>query len=214
MTEFSTRDAARAEFWEERYAADFTPWDLGRAPAGLAEWAAAQPHGARVLIPGCGRAYEAAVLAHAGLAVTAIDIALQAVAAARAVLGEVQGVTLLQVDFFAPLPGEPFALIYERAFACALPPRLWPGWAARCAQLLAPGGRLVGYFLIDEGVDPAHRRGPPFAMRRSELEALLEPHFALAEARAAPDELAVLRGQLWMTWIRRSGEPTQPPAAL
>ena len=214
MSEFSTRDAAQAEFWEERYAADFTPWDLGRAPVGLAEWAAAQPPGARVLIPGCGRAYEAAVLAHAGLAVTAIDIALQAVAAARAVLGEMQGVTLRQADFFAPLPGEPFELIYERAFACALPPRLWADWAARCAALLAPGGRLAGYFLIDEGVDPATRRGPPFAMCRAELEALLAPHFALVEARATPDELAVLRGQLWMTWMRRSGEPATRPAAL
>jgi SAM-dependent methyltransferase len=212
--EFHTRDAARADFWDERYAAGFTPWDLGRAPAGLAEWAAAQPRGARVLIPGCGRAYEAALFASAGLAVTAIDIAPQAVAAARAVLGEASGVALLEVDFFAPLPGEPYDLIYERAFACALPPRLWPAWARRCAALLAPGGRLAGYFLIDEAVDPATRRGPPFAMRRAELEALLEPYFSVAEERAAADELAVLRGQLWMTWMRRADGPDAPEAAL
>lgn len=214
MTEFSTRDAARAEFWDERYAAGFTPWDLGRAPTGLAEWAAGQPRGARVLIPGCGRAYEAAVLARAGLAVTAIDIAPQAVAAARTVLGEEPGVALLQADFFVPLAGEPFDLIYERAFVCALPPRLWAGWAARCAELVAPGGRLVGYFLIDEGVDPATRRGPPFTMRRRELEVLLDPHFALEEAHPAPDELAVLRGQLWMTWMRRAARPAAPGVAL
>jgi hypothetical protein len=120
----------------------------------------------------------------------------------------------VQADFFAPLEGEPFDLIYERAFACALPPRLWAGWAARCAALLPPGGRLVGYFLLDEAVDPATRRGPPFAMRRAELDALLAPCFDLAEATAADEQLAVLRGQLWMTWMRRAGGPTAPRAAL
>ncbi|HRZ02517.1 MAG TPA: methyltransferase domain-containing protein [Burkholderiaceae bacterium] len=212
--EFRTRDAARPDFWDERYAAGVTPWDLGRAPFELESWAARQAPGSKVLIPGCGRAYEAVLFARHRLAVTAIDISAQAVAAARAVLGEAPGIALVQADFFAPLEGEPFDLIYERAFACALPPRLWPAWAQRCAALLAPGGRLVGYFLLDEAVDPATRRGPPFAMRRAELDALLAPSFDLAEATAADEQLAVLRGQLWMTWMRRAGGPTAPRAAL
>ena len=51
-------------------------------------------------------------------------------------------------------------------------------------------------------------------MRRAELAALLEPYFSLAEERASPDELAVLRGQLWMTWMRRADGPDAPGVAL
>jgi hypothetical protein len=53
-----------------------------------------------------------------------------------------------QADFFAPIAEAPFDLVYERAFLCALPRRLWPSWATRVAELVKPGGRLAGTFLL------------------------------------------------------------------
>ncbi len=207
MTEFSTRDPSQAAFWDERFAADFMPWDQGTVPPALVRWLARAPlaAGARVLIPGCGSAYEAALLDGAGYRVLSIDIADAALARARAVLAaDAASRVLRKADFFA-FVAAPFDAIYERAFLCALPPRLAPAYAARCAELLAPGGWLVGLFFVDPA-SPEPRRGPPFAMTRAELDALLAPAFECTEVEPIPpdESIAVFRGrECWMTWRKR-----------
>jgi SAM-dependent methyltransferase len=208
MAEFGTRDPAQAAFWDERFAAGFTPWDQGAAPPALARWLARTPlrPGARVLIPGCGSAYEATLLAAAGFDVLSIDIADAALARARRALpDDVAARVLRKADFFA-FAAQPFDAIYERAFLCALPPRLWPSYAARCAQLLAPGGRLAGLFFVDAALREP-RRGPPFATTRTELDALLSTAFVCTEDQAIePEEsVAVFAGrERWMAWQRRA----------
>jgi SAM-dependent methyltransferase len=207
MTEFSTRDPSQAAFWDERFAANFTPWDQGAVPPALVRWLARAPFaaGARVLIPGCGSAYEAAFLDAAGFDVISIDIADAALARARAVLpADVARRVLRKADFFA-FAAAPFDAIYERAFLCALPPRLWPAYAARCAELLQPESRLAGFFFIDPAPRQP-RRGPPFAMTRAELDALLAPAFECTEDQAIPsgESIAVFAGrERWMVWRRR-----------
>lgn len=207
MRDFATRDPSQAAFWDERFAANFTPWDQGAVPPALVRWLAQAPleRGARVLIPGCGSAYGAAFLDAAGFAVLSIDIAESALARARAALpADIAGRVLRKADFFA-FAAAPFDAIYERAFLCALPPRLWPAYAARCAELLEPDGRLAGLFVIDPA-PPEPRRGPPFAMTRAELDALLAPAFECTEdqAIASGESIAVFAGrERWMTWRRR-----------
>lgn len=207
MPEFTTRDPAQAAFWDERFAANFTPWDQGAVPPALVRWLARAPlaPGARVLIPGCGSAYEAAFLDAAGLDVLSIDIAEAALARARAALPpDVADRVLRGADFFA-FAAAPFDAIYERAFLCALPPRLWPGYAARCAALLKPEAPLAGFFFVDPA-PPEPRRGPPFAMTRAELDALLAPAFECAEDEPVPpgESIAVFAGrERWMVWRRR-----------
>lgn len=207
MPEFTTRDPSQAAFWDERFAANFTPWDQGAVPPALGRWLAraALAPGARVLVPGCGSAYEAAFLDAAGFAVLSIDIAEAALARARAVLpADVAGRVLRKADFFA-FAAEPFDAIYERAFLCALPPRLWPAYAARCAELLEPDGWLAGLFFIDPA-PPEPRRGPPFAMTRAELDALLAPAFECTGDQAIPsgESIVVFAGrERWMVWRRR-----------
>lgn len=207
MPAFGTRDPAQAAFWDERFAADFTPWDQGAVPPALVRWLERSPlaAGARVLVPGCGSAYEAAFLDAAGLDVLSIDSAEMALARARTVLpADVAERVLRKADFFA-FAAAPFDAIYERAFLCALPPRLWPAYAMRCAQLLQPDGRLAGFFFVDAApLEP--RRGPPLAMTRAELDALLAPAFECIEDEAiAPSEsVAVFAGrERWMVWRRR-----------
>lgn len=152
----------------------------------------------RVLIPGCGTAYEAAFLDRLGWAVTALDFSAIAIEAARRQLGNWGG-TLLQADFFAHRPDIPYALIYERAFLCALPRKLWSGYGAHMAQLLETGGFLVGfYFFSDEP------KGPPFGIARAELEALLSPYFELVAEAAVVDSIGPFAGrERWMEWRRR-----------
>jgi len=206
MPEFATRDPAQPAFWDERFAAGFTPWDARGVPPAFGRWLdeAGPGAGRRVLIPGCGAAYEVAALAARGCEVLAIDYSAVAVERAREVLGEGLGRRVMQADFFA-FDAAPFDWIYERAFLAALPVRLWAAWAERCAGLLRPGGSLAGFFFVDEAAAEP-RRGPPFAVTSAELHRLLDPAFDLALDRAvAPEEsAAVFAGrERWQQWRRR-----------
>ncbi|MEG1832405.1 MAG: methyltransferase domain-containing protein [Burkholderiaceae bacterium] len=201
MADFNTRDPARADFWDERYRAGVMPWDAGGVPPALDRCLPlALP--ARVLIPGCGRAYEAGWLLAQGFEVSAIDISAVALEQARAVLQEPAAACVRQADFFADDFGASFDWIYERAFLCALPPRLWTDWAARCAALLRPGGRLAGYFVLADEL-PAPRRGPPFVTTRDELAALLAADFDLLEEVEVGETLPIFRGERWLVWVKR-----------
>ena len=152
----------------------------------------------RVLVPGCGTGYEARLFADSGHEVLAIDFSDAAIEAARRHLGPVP--YLQKADFFT-FEAQPFDLIYERAFLCALPRRIWPDWAARVAELVRRGGDLAGFFYFDD-----NERGPPFGIRREYLESLLQGAFELVEDLPVPAEHSVAvfaDKERWQVWKRR-----------
>ncbi|HXZ47491.1 MAG TPA: methyltransferase [Usitatibacter sp.] len=196
---FPRRDPAEADFWDLRYEARFVPWDAGKAPERLRAFVAASGSPRRVLVPGCGSAADVAFLAESGWDVLGIDFSRQALAAACAALGP-RARHLRHGDFFAPIPEAPFDVVYERAFLCALPRRLWEAWARRVAELVRPGGALAGFFYFDEG-----DRGPPFPLHgQAELDALLGGAFELTEDGDVGDSIPVFAGkERWQVWRRR-----------
>jgi len=206
MPEFVSRDPSIPEFWDERFAAGFKPWDQGGVPPALTAFVArAQPPGRRVLIPGCGSAYEAGWLDQQGFEVTAIDYSSAAIERARSVLPATLAQRVLKLaDFFA-FPAQPFDWIYERAFLAALPPSMWRQWAGRLPQLLEDAGEVAGLFFAADTL-PAPRRGPPFVTTRAELDALLTADFVCLEDEPVPaaQSLQVFAGrERWMRWRRR-----------
>lgn len=150
------------EFWRDRYRSGRTPWDLGGVSRPALElmrrWG---PSGGRVLVPGCGRGYEALYLAAKGYTVTAVDIAvepldeLRAVAAARGLGADVLQVA--QSDLFE-LPAEMdgrFDVVLEQTCLCALPPARHGDYEALLHRVLVPGGQVLGVFM------ETHRPGGP-----------------------------------------------------
>ena len=195
---FPKRDPAEAEFWDLRYEAHFAPWDAGRVPSQLRERVAAATRPGSVLVPGCGSAWDVRFLADGGWNVLGIDFSHEALAAARPILGKhVHRVRF--GDFFAPVAEAPFEMVYERAFLCALPRRLWADWGKRMAELVQSGGTLAGFFYFDTG-----DHGPPFPLHaQSELAGLLEPAFERIEDAPVPDSIDVFRGkERWQVWRR------------
>jgi SAM-dependent methyltransferase len=196
---FPKRDPAEPGFWDLRYGARFAPWDAGRVPARLREFVARDPVPRSVLVPGCGSAWDVRFLADAGWDVLGIDFSAEALIAARAVLGPHAG-RVREADFFAPIAEAPFAMVYERAFLCALPRRLWEGWARRMAENVLPGAVLAGFFYFDAG-----ERGPPFPLHaQDELDRLLQSAFERIEDAPVDDSIAVFVGkERWQVWRRR-----------
>ena len=193
-----TQDSSKPDFWESRYRDHVTPWDAGKVPASLREYAHNLAAGARVLIPGCGSAYEACYLAESGFDVLAIDFSPAAIELAKKNLSRFGDIVRL-ADFFDFASDKPYDVIYERAFLCALPPRMWPKYAPRMAQLLRPGGELAGFFFFQET-----ERGPPFGTTPDALHALLDPGFELVEDKAVADSIPVFQGaERWQVWRRK-----------
>ena len=186
------------DFWCKRFGAGTTPWDAGKVPAAFADFIARQAAPCNTLIPGCGSAWEARHLAEHAWPVTALDFSPVAVDAAREILGNAP-VDLVCADFFSFIPRRPYQLIYERAFLCALPRKLWADWGQRVAELLPTGGLLAGYFFLCE-----QPKGPPFGILPDQLDELLATNFERIEDAAVNDSIAVFLGkERWQVWRRR-----------
>ncbi len=191
-------DAAKPEFWEKRFRESFTPWDAGRVPGALEQFLKTEPRDQRVLIPGCGSGYEVRAFAEAGFETLAIDFAPAAVERAQRTLGSLAHLVRL-ADFFESDFTPPFDLVYERAFLCALPRRLWSRYAPRVSELLRPEGRLAGFFYFDDG-----ERGPPFGLKVGEIETLLSDRFERIADAEVGDSIPIFAGkERWQIWSRR-----------
>jgi SAM-dependent methyltransferase len=197
------QDSSKPDFWDTRFRQNVTPWDAGRVPAALQRFLGRHAGRGRALVPGCGTGYEVRELAHAGFDVTAIDFSEAALEAARRELGPLAHLVRL-ADFFSfEHDTPPFDAIYERAFLCALPRRVWPDWERRAAQLLRPGGLLCGVFFFDDNA-----RGPPFGVAAGQLEALLAPDFEHIEDEPVEDSIPAFAGrERWRVWRRKEQRP-------
>ncbi|MEO8159732.1 MAG: methyltransferase domain-containing protein [Betaproteobacteria bacterium] len=192
------QDSSKPEFWESRYRDHATPWDAGKVPVALQRYAKGLPPGSRVLIPGCGSAYEARYFLENKFDVLAIDFSQAAVEAANRTLTGFPDRARF-ADFFSFDYGRPWDCVYERAFLCALPPKTWPQYAQRMAEIIRPGGTLAGFFFFKDT-----QKGPPFGTTPEALHALLDPFFELAEDLAVDDSMEVFKGgERWHVWIRR-----------
>ena len=151
--------AQRRSQWESHYQRGETGWDRGAVSPALDHWFG-NGNGipCRVLVPGCGRGYEVAALAHRGFDVTAVDVAPSAVWHLREVLGrERVNAQVVEADLLHWQAPAPFDAVYEQTCLCALDPNTWPDYAERLRHWLRPGGSLYAQFM-----QTGREGGPPF----------------------------------------------------
>lgn len=163
-----------ADFWQNRYQTGETGWDLGSVSPPLKAYIdQLQDKELHILIPGCGRGYEALYLAQAGFQnVTVADIAPEPL---QEIKQQPYGkyIKTLQIDFFEI--NATFDLILEQTFFCALSPELRLDYVQKSADLLRNNGKIAG-LLFDF---PLTEQGPPFGGSRIEYEELFASHFSI-----------------------------------
>ena len=129
----------------------------------------------RILIPGCGNAYEAEYLLSKGFTgVTLIDISSTLVIRLKEKY-EDKPIRVLHADFFDH--NEKYDLILEQTFFCAIDPSLRARYANKCFNLLNEGGRLAGLLF---GIE-FEKAGPPFGGKQEDYIKLFEPLFNLLQ---------------------------------
>ncbi len=192
---------AEIEFWDFRYRTNRTPWDAGRAPAGLLQWIEHNPPRRRhILIPGCGRGHEIFSFSGAGWNTTAIDVSPAAIEKVKRRANRALAKQIYCGDFFNYTFNYPvFDVIYQRVLLNALPPERWSDYVNRMATLLKPGGFLLGSIIFGERGDE-----PPHGLAEGEDRLLLEPRFTLVEESPITDSVPLFEGrERWQVWQKR-----------
>lgn len=164
-----------ATFWNERYETQQTGWDLKAPSTPLQDYIdQMEDKSIRILIPGCGNAYEAEYLIEKGFTnITLVDISDVLTAQIQEKFKAFPQVKVLNQDFFTL--EEPFDLIIEQTFFCALNPDLRPAYVKKMQQLLPKNGKLVGVLFQRDFGNPF----PPFGGSKAEYEALFSPLFEI-----------------------------------
>jgi hypothetical protein len=104
-------------------------------------------------------------------------------------------------DFFELEVEEPFDLVFDYTFLCAIQPDQRRAWAHKMEQLVRPGGQLVQ--VVFPAIDAPPDQGPPFALRPEHLEELLEPRWERLELRAVERSHPGREDKEWLGRWRR-----------
>lgn len=193
--------------WSEAWEEGRTPWDAGaEAPALVELIDNGHLGGSRALVPGCGSGYDALALARVFDEVVGLDLAAGAIdrmETLRAERGvEADRVRGIKADFFEFEPEEPFDLIYDYTFLCAIEPERRQEWARRMDELLAEDGEIVT--LIFPVVDKPADEGPPYAMSPELVQELLTREFRAVELSEVEESNEGREGMEWLgRWVRR-----------
>lgn len=184
------------EYWQHRFEASDTPWELGRPSSILVEamrnvdaFAVSLSH-ASVVIAGAGRGSDALELARRGAKVLAVEWSSKAALEMQTLYDQqrqtiVGSLEVAQHNFFTLTPRS-VDLAAEHTFLCAIDPSMRGLYASTIAQWVRPGGLIIGNFFIiaeDEAAQlsnlslNASGDGPPFGITARGLRTLFEPYF-------------------------------------
>lgn len=160
-------------YWDSRYQNAQTGWDLGTVSGPLQNYIDQLDNkDLRILIPGCGNAYEAEYLLNKGFKnITLIDISPSLVQQLRNKFEGRQEINVIEGDFFEH--EAKYDLILEQTFMCALDPSLRQTYTQKMHSLLDHNGKIAG-LLFGVGFEKA---GPPFGGRAEEYRQQFAPYF-------------------------------------
>ena len=167
--------------WDACYREKTTPWDRGEPSPPLREHLARHPLSGKVLVPGCGRGHDVALIAEHDCEVTGLDISETAVREAAAAHPR-HASTFMHGDLFR-LPAElvgAFDFVIEHTCLSGMPPTMRAAYRDGVSAALRPGGCIVGVWFIQPDLDPGET-GPPFPLPVAELDALFADDFEIIE---------------------------------
>jgi methyl halide transferase len=177
------------EYWDQRWKLGETGWDLGEvAPPLKAYFDQLTDKQIKILIPGCGNAYEAQYLYEQGFRnVYIIEISSLAVESFKKRYPDFPKNRIIIGDFFE-FEGQ-FDRVIEQTFFCAIDPHRRFEYVQKVKTLLKPGGKLVGLLFDRQFAD-----GPPFGGNTSEYAELFAKALKIEQMESAYNSILPRRG--------------------
>jgi SAM-dependent methyltransferase len=179
------------KFWDNRYKAKDTGWDLGEiSPPLKAYFDQLKNKDLKILIPGGGHSYEAEYLHTKGFKnVYVVDVSKIALENLNNRVLGFPAKHLINSDFFDV--DSAFDLIIEQTFFCAIDPNLRPAYAAKAFELLNTNGKVVG-LLFDDALNDDK---PPFGGSKAEYIEYFHPYFDILIMEDAHNSIDSRRGR-------------------
>lgn len=169
--------------WRKSWQEGRTGWDLMgphrlmptvlerlRVEAGVQEKA-------KVFVPGCGRAHDAAFFAKEAFITKASDLSYDAIEAAKSLYKDQVGLTLAVEDVMTVSENEQFDIVFDRAMLCAMRPHQRKPYLDQVHSMLKPGAVFVG--ILFESVSIDENDGPPFALTQEMQRAMFLENYEL-----------------------------------
>jgi SAM-dependent methyltransferase len=183
------------EWWEKLYQSRRTPWDLGKPAPPLLTYLKspyAVPPG-RMAVVGCGHGHDCMPFLAKGFEVTGIDFAPSAIQSTfqkfhQAGVSGTRGFLLDRDVFEIHEYDGYYDYVLEHCFFLAIDPSRRRTYVMTVADLLKPGGKLIGLWWIVES-----KAGPPFTLTRDDIYALFDKQFTIDIAYAPNDSVASRR---------------------
>jgi thiopurine S-methyltransferase len=193
------------DYWGGRWERGETGWDIGQASSPLVSFAEQiADKNKRILIPGCGSAWEGYALWKAGFKyVYLLDIVEEPLKRFHEKCPDFPADQLLCLDFFQKELDSygPFDLILEQTFFCALDPSLRAAYVQRMHALLAPKGQLAG-LLFNKDFGNPH---PPFGGNETEYRPLFSAYFSIKEMHPCMNSIPQRQGTELFFCCEKSG---------
>ena len=161
------------DFWEKKYKANKTGWDLGEiSPPLKAYFDQLEDKELKILIPGGGNSYEAEYLFNKGFKnVFIVDLSETALENIQKRVPSFPNSQLILGNFFDL--DTTFDLVIEQTFFCALNPDLRKKYAQKMNAILKENGKLVG-LLFNAKLNEDH---PPFGGDKAAYITYFKPYF-------------------------------------
>jgi SAM-dependent methyltransferase len=179
------------KFWESKWKNGETGWDIGEISPPLKLYIdQLKNHDQRILIPGCGKCYEAEYLHEKGFKnVHTLDLSTCALEKFQDANPNFPKEHIHNEDFFDH--DVEYDLILEQTFFCALDPSQRRDYVHKMYDLLIPKGKLVG-LLFD---DPLSKDRPPFGGSKHEYLNLFSHKFTVDLMETAHNSILPRRGR-------------------
>ncbi len=177
------------DYWDLRYHEQNTGWDINQVSPPLKEYIdKIEDKKRKILIPGCGNAYEAKYLLENGFNnVSVLDISSVLVNELR---DKFKGrpIKIIEENFFDH--EEKYDLILEQTFFCAITPDMRESYVKKAYQLLNNSGCIAGLLFNIQFT----KAGPPFGGNKEEYLKLFSPYFTINKLETSTNSIDPRQG--------------------
>ena len=169
-------DILDKEYWDTRYQNQETGWDIGYPNPAITRYFESVDKDAKILIPGCGNAYEGEALFKMGFSdITLLDFSPESRKNFLERVPDFPADNYIIGDFFSH--NDSYDYVVEQTFFCAIDQQLRADYVRHMHSILSPGGILIGVLFNI----PLFEDHPPFGGSEAEYRPLFADSFELKQ---------------------------------
>ena len=165
-------------FWDNKYLNNEDGWDIGKPTPIFVDYESKLIKKSKILIPGCGRGYDAMYLSSKGHIVDALDFSSLALSYLKQnSIKRKLTLNIINEDFFSISKkyNYYYDYIFEYTFFCAIQPKYRQEYVEKCHSILKENGKIISIFL--PMTTKNNNASPPYQVTINEVKNLFKGKF-------------------------------------